>query len=647
MFQQELFDRNLSLLCGANPHLKRGLDFDPDNARRKRDASADAGEWQCWLDGGVQRLVNLPRFLPRDPELAQSWFAELEGLGLDEYSIKPYVDLHDDVHLKQLLLDLRSAIEESGADPLDEISTMTQGIPTFVALGTGSGEILGKMLDISKPFNLLVAVTHWDDFLSSCWYLDWSSIWNSYQDIPLRRIRLMRVHSEHELLSAATDYSLLGLEHAYLYHSSIAEPELKEYGKVLKGQQLNNSIHFLGYTVDEYNMVYNSALALQREPKVFNTPSQRLGSRFVICGSGPSLDDQLELIRELSSDHIVVAGGSNYQALRVAGIDPDFLVLVERSEATYHDYKESISAYGRSATRLLMSSTCPAELIELFDEACVFFRPALTPLSIFADKHAEVLNFEGPESVNTAMAFAAAAGASTVVMFGVDLGTSDLSKSRSEAAAGISPRNWDLQRPGNFVDQVHTNSSQLDVGFMLESAIRVHAAHMRVFNCSDGLYIEGAEPTRPAEYLTLLHSGEITAKGRDVVISWWDQLPVYSKERFSACWRARQPREAAFRLARQLEELFCGNTVWFPEVLLQLDKLLALEVPLRDQFPRRIMRSTIYKISLAVTQQLLVMRKAPLEQQLAFGSRARCLLSDMVRRMENEIYALCDAVDVP
>ena len=646
-FQQELFERNLSLLTSSNPRLKQGIDFDPENARQKRDASADAAEWQSWLDGRVQRLVTLPRFLPRDPRDAESWADQLGALGLVEYSIKPYVDLHDDVHLKQLLLGVRSAIEDSGADPLDDVSIVMRGIPTLVALGTGSGEALGKMLEIAEPFNLLVAVTHWDDFLSSCWHLDWPAIWNRYQDDPQRRIRLLRVHNEFELLSVASDYALLGLEHAYLYHSSAAEPSLKEFGEVFRGKKVGNNIHYLGYTVDEYNMVYNSAIALQRGPKIFNIPSQRLGSRFLICGSGPSLNSQLELIRELSSDHIVVAGGSNYQVLRAAGIDPDFLVLVERSLETYQDYSRCISSYGRSATRLLMSSTCPAELIELFDETCVFFRPALTPLSVFAEQAGEVLNFEGPESANTAMAFAVASGAATVVLFGVDLGTTDLTRSRSEGAAGMTVRKWDLEKPGNFADQVHTSSSQLDVKFMLEVAIREHRAHTLFFNCSDGLFIEGAQPTLPSEYLERCRSVEITAKGKDDVFSWWDQLPVYTKDRFSSSWRARQPREATFRLARSLEELFSGNTVWFPDVLRRLDELLALEVPLREQFPRRIMRSTIYKSSLAITQQLLVMRKAPLEQQLAFGAKVRGLLADMVRRMENEIYALCDAVDVP
>jgi hypothetical protein len=543
------------------------------------------------------------------------------------------------------MLELRTAIERAGADPLDDVSISMRGIPTLIALGTGSGEALGCMLEMADPFHLVVAVTHWDDFLSSCWTLDWSAIWQRYEDDPLRHITLVRVHDADELLGLASKHALLGMEHAYLYHSSTAEPELKEFAQVFQGQKIENQIHYLGYTIDEYNMVYNSALALKRQPKGFEPPAQRTNSRFLICGSGPSLDSQLDLIRELSSDHVIVAGGSNYRTLRAAGIDPDFLVLVERSMDVFRDYQESVATYGRSSTRLLMSSTCPAQLTELFDETAIYFRPALTPLAVFSDRPSEVLNFEGPESVNTAMALAVAAGAATVACFGVDLGTTDPTCGRSASAAGSSERSWDLQQPGNFAETVYTNRNQLDARQMLEIAIRLHREHTRVFNCSDGLKIEGAEPTRPEEYRQLCSSGALEASGPEPVHKWWQQLPTYTPERLAASWGARRPREATFRLARQLQALFEGNTPWFPSVLYRLDELLTLEVPLREQFPRRIMRSSIYKVALAVTQQFQVMLKAPLEQQLAFGAEARAALVALVLRLEREIYLLCDAVE--
>ena len=645
MFNQQLFDHNLAYLLKGNPRLKLGEDFSPDRACKKRDHSTKADEWQSWLDGTSQRIVKLPRFLPRSAETAEQWRDDLDQKGVTDGAIDPYIDLHDDIHLRQLMLDLRQATIRSGVDPSDETSVARPGIPLLIALGTGSGEVLSRMLSLAQPFHLLVAVTHWDDFLSSCWFMDWPEIWQRFQADDRYRITLVRVHSEDELLALATKHGLLALEHAYIYLSSSADNELKGYSEVLQGQKVENQVHYLGYTIDEYNMVYNSAETLKRSPRILQAPPKPTSARFLICGSGPSLDEDLDIIRELSVDHVIVAGGSNYRTLRAAGIDPHFLTLVERGYETYNDYATSVHDYGRSSTRLVMSSTCPADLTDLFGETAIYFRPALTPLAVFSDHQAEILNYEGPESINTAMAFALAAGASSVVCFGVDLGTPDPARGRSKAAAGASSRQWNIIQAGNLRESVYTNRNQMDARLMLEIAIAAHKERVQVFNCSDGLSVEGAIPMRPDDYLARHRADGPLAGSWDAVEAWWQQLPIYTSERLASSWRARRPRESTFRLARQLQELFEGSTLWFPDVLDQLHQLLSLEVPLRDQFPRRIMRSTVYKGALAVTQQFQIMFKAPVEQQLQFGAEARALLSAMVQRMENEIYAICDAVE--
>ena len=76
-------------------------------------------------------------------------------------------------------------------------------------------------------------------------------------------------------------------------------------------------------------MVYNTITTIQSQPKLYNTPRLRSKGNCIVCGSGPSLDDSLEEIKELSSSHVIISGGSNYSTLRAYGIVPDFLVLVE------------------------------------------------------------------------------------------------------------------------------------------------------------------------------------------------------------------------------------------------------------------------------------------------------------------------------
>ena len=186
-----------------------------------------------------------------------------------------------------------------------------------------------------------------------------------------------------------------------------------------------------------------------------------------------------------------MCGGSNYKTLLDNNIEPDFLALVERSDETYSDYKKVFDIHGQTKTVLFMSSTCPSELVDLFVDTVVFYRPALTPLSIFSSNFNEVLSFEGPESVNTATAVALSLGATSIAFIGVDLGTNDVNKDRSSNATGASSRSWNLTDKGNFEQTIFTNKNQQEPKHLIESAIKTYPS-VEFYNCSNGVFIDGA-----------------------------------------------------------------------------------------------------------------------------------------------------------
>ena len=45
-------------------------------------------------------------------------------------------------------------------------------------------------------------------------------------------------------------------------------------------------INYLGFTVDELNMVWNSVETLKCRPKIFNPPTTNTDAPFIVCGSG-------------------------------------------------------------------------------------------------------------------------------------------------------------------------------------------------------------------------------------------------------------------------------------------------------------------------------------------------------------------------
>ena len=71
---------------------------------------------------------------------------------------------------------------------------------------------------------------------------------------------------------------------------------------------------------------------------------------------------------------------------------------------------------------------------------------------MFCPAPLNVIQFEGPQTVNTAVSFALRITSRDITLVGIDLGTTSLDNPRSQGAVGISPRDFDLKEKGNFTD---------------------------------------------------------------------------------------------------------------------------------------------------------------------------------------------------
>lgn len=646
MYSEDLFDKNFSNLLASNPSRSREDFIDYERARRLRDLSDGETEIKNWLDD-PNRLISLPRFSPRN----QDGYDNLEKLQLDfalGESIEQYLDIPDrDPHLLSYLLKQRQHLDSLSIDPFNNISIASPPINTLVTLGCGDGRALHYMLTHFQPYNLMILVPDWESYVSSFWFLDWDKIWNHFNTSESQSISIARYKDLLDARNILLSSSLLGLDHAYTYVPlSDMYSDLVQLRKDLSGPASHNAIHYLGFTLDEYNMVYNTITTIQAQPKLYSKPSFQSKGNCIVCGSGPSLDDCLDDIKKLADSHVIICGGSNYSTLRSHGIVPDYLVLVERANNTYDDYLLAEQQFGSSSTRLVMSSTCPVKLIELYPDTCIFFRPALTPLALFSQHMSEVLHFEGPESINGAFSFAESLGFDNIVLFGTDLGTSDINKPRSSKAAGLSPRSFPLKRPGNQIDEVFTSQNLIDTAEIISFCIKNYD-QTTVYNCSNGIYIDGTVKSNPADYKNKFIDLKPFHKSRSLaaINQWWNSLDEFTSAKMQAIWESRNPRASTFNLSMQLKNLFLSDKPWIPTVVKELDTLLGLDCNVKDQIPRRIMRSTVYKASLSFTQQYYINKSLNLELQVDFEKKARASLSDTVSYLEKEIYLLCDLAE--
>ena len=422
----KLFKANFELAKQSMGHRLDDLDWDEIKSRRDICRSEEKKTpWTVCEDN----VFLFPHLIPRTRQVADHYSNLIAGLKLGN-GIEQYIDVHArDIHLFDPLVQLYHHIRDADWDPSNTATTTVGYRPYFlVAFGTGSGETLAQLCRTFRPHHLVIALSDWQDFATSFWHINWKEL-DKFQTQEIGgKLTVGCYKSSGDLLSFMNSECLAGIDHALLYlppKDSCSSDAIKLRNSITN-VELEQAVTYLGYTIDEHNMVWNSWKTLTSKPRVYQKPLNPLGGRMIVCGSGPSLDANIEYIREYSKTHWITACGSKFSTLKANNIRVDFLSLVERADAVLEDVKTVVEEFGAGKTRVFMSTTCHHELLSHFDDGMVYFRPALTPLSLFSNKPAEVLNFEGPESINSGIAFATSLGISEIILVGVDLGADHL-----------------------------------------------------------------------------------------------------------------------------------------------------------------------------------------------------------------------------
>ena len=578
-----------------------------------------------------------------------NFLAQLSELSLSiDQGVEQYLGVIEcDPHLMWMLLKLRNFIKDLGANP-DHQDTVVNFKPSLLlSLGTGDGTLLKEMIKTLQPYHLCIAVRSWEDLESSFEVIDWCNVWNERCQNNRYKISLLPYSSFDQLQSTVVKHSLVSCEHAFVVVPGPSTPNIyKEDREALSGHEMLVAVSYLGFTIDEYNMLWNSMKTLKRQPKLFKTPVKAVGGKYIVCGSGPSLDKNISVLKNLPPDWSIIACASNYRTLRSAGIDVDILCLLERGSYEYENYLSIQKEYGLGHTHLFASVTCDSRLLDLFENSVVYFRPALTPLSVFCSSTDQVLNFEGPQTVNTGVALCRALKADEVVLVGVDLGAVSLDKVRSSAAVGSSDRTFDKETKGNYRDSVYTCNLLLDGKLSMERCIK-QSPSMHVVNASDGVFIEGAEPLCSDLY-DFIHDNSNALSDQKPWIEWWSRRTSFNSKDFKDLWIASRPRANVSDTIRSIKTLLLSDDPWFPVVQDKLHELLRLDVPLSAQVGRRLVRGVLIKTAIVISRQCysLLARDSTGALQEKFLVKSRQQMTALCDQLEAEIYELFDLIEL-
>lgn len=241
-----------------------------------------------------------------------------------------------------------------------------------------------------------------------------------------------------------------------------------------------------------------------------------------ILGNGPSLDQGIELVKEVRDQVLLICCGSTINTLKKLGVTPDIHVDIERLKQTVDKFQFLDQDYLDKIWALSVNVMHPG-LFDCFKRSGMAMKPgeAITSLMLNqARLHGETkeyvqLNYCNPVVANLALSYVHFFGFNNVYYLGVDNGFKDKGSHHSvhsgyykdgkESGFQTFQEAKLVQREGNFGGTIYATGIMDTSRVQLESLTRQlnKRRNFASFNLSDGAKIEGVTPLRIEDALIM------------------------------------------------------------------------------------------------------------------------------------------------
>lgn len=242
-----------------------------------------------------------------------------------------------------------------------------------------------------------------------------------------------------------------------------------------------------------------------------------------ILGNGPSLDNSIELIKEVKDKALFICCGTTINTLSRLGIKPDMHVDVERMIHTAQKFEFLDADYLEDILALSVDVMHP-DFFKYFKRSGMGMKPGEAITSLILSKARAAgdmteyvqMNHSGPIVANLALSFVHLFGFKNVYFAGVDNGFKDKNSHHSKHSGyyGNDGKETGFQsfmeeklvaREGNFGGEIYTTNIMDASRVQLELMIKQlhNERSFSCFNLSDGAKIEGSTPVQPEDALIL------------------------------------------------------------------------------------------------------------------------------------------------
>ena len=384
----------------------------------------------------------------------------------------------------------------------------------LICLGIGAGFHLPFLTAKFNFREIIFLEPDFELFFNSLHHFNWKPL---VDQIKIRGGRLTFLFEDNPVIAHAAitgymrdrNYGLI--EGSYIYQHYMHPTFLEIRTRI--AQSGSSLLSYNGWMEDEILHLKNHITNFSsKECTLFDNKPSTLNSLLgvaVVVGSGPSLNDSIETLKQHRNDITIFSCGTSLGPLLTNGIEPDFHCELENVAIVYDFILQLSKLHNLENITLVASSTMNPNAASLFKKVMFFVREGDGVMACVNPEITQLDNV-GPSATNTAIRVATQMGYSKICLFGTDFGAVNKEK---EYANGVVYKNLNtinqIRRlkgedplasggsafhdlatvvEGNFGNAINTNSLLLDMKNRLEISI-IHSQN-DVYNCSDGVKIK-------------------------------------------------------------------------------------------------------------------------------------------------------------
>jgi hypothetical protein len=515
-------------------HVEEGKYLYPES--ETNDVAHEQDIFECWLENiECHQSVDSVALLEILRGAGNEW-KKTRAHELKELSIATIHDSADDLQTNWACHELLTFLSSNEISLNPSIRDYTGGL--LLVLGIAQADVLAKAIEVTRPRITIIFEKDLDLLAKR---INEEGCELLLQAIAYRKSQIFLIIEDNLDLAHRQAKAILETANLFCQEKIFSiefrnEPWSKELlSRYHGGDSMIRDLRYLGFFVDELHMIMNSCIGFtQAAPRVITYGSApRHSMHAVLTASGPSLDGELERIREYRDKFHLFCCYSTIGPLLDAGIKPDYHCNQERHNCHVPILAQpDVMEYAREAILLCTANNDP-RMNRLYKESVAFFRSASCSSALFTHANGGWINGEGPQVANMALYYTLLLGYRTIHLFGVDLGSANPSQARSPKAISSSTRTLDRKAPGNRRPWIYTDQSLLDSAEFMHWLISGQLfteldmlEGVTVFNYSDGLKIEGTIPSDPDEFGNNLQEH----KPPSSTISLIQAIPTYNQE---------------------------------------------------------------------------------------------------------------------